>query len=280
MSFTPYLFIGIGEFNHFFTLRETELVAVPGPGPMGNATVNGVYQGTFEVRSFHHFNLSQDPGEAFEKAKQAAERMGLELRSSRDNLRQEMDEIRRATAEQLERRAAEARERDARWAAEREAKEEQRRELIRSGVFAIGPYANKPFAEAPRGYISWLIDTTAEFEAGSLMRLTAEEVGKQAGHLAFPKPDPTLTVGEPKQRMTFDVTVTRVRWYDRESFSYGLERIYIATMIDKATGACLLSKSAAFRPEEGAELRIKGTVKEHSDYKGQAQTVLQRIAEV
>ena len=49
-------------------------------------------------------------------------------------------------------------------------------------------------------------------------------------------------------------------------------------MIDRATGACLVSKSGAFYAEEGEELKIKATVKEHAEYLGQAQTVVQRIA--
>lgn len=284
MSFTPELFIDIGEQACFFTLRETYLhtVHIPGPGPMGNAVLNGVYQGSThtEVRSFHHYNLSQDPDEAFEKAQAAAERMGLHLNTSRESLMDELNKIRRANAEELERRERERREREERWAAEREAEEARKRELVRSGKFAIGPYAGQEFTEAPRGYLSWLMDTLPDFEEGSLMKLTAEQVTRQVPELALPKPDPELLLGEPKKRMTFEVTVVRRRYFDREAYmSYGAyERVYIVTMVDKATGACLLSKSAAFSPDEGEELTLKGTVKEHSEYNGQAQTVLQRIA--
>src|SRR5690606_1942902 len=102
---------------------------------------------------------SQDPDEAFAKAKAAAEEMGLELRTTRDSLQEEMNEIKRATAEERERRERERAEREARWAAEREAEEEEKRELIRSGIFAIGAHRGKAFAEAPRGYITWLIET-------------------------------------------------------------------------------------------------------------------------
>lgn len=274
MAFTPYLFIGVGELGCFFTLREAYL---------HEQWVGG--QGGYlhkEVRSFHHFNLSQDADEAFEKAKASADRFALELRTTRESLAEEMNAIHRATAEQLERRAREQKEREDQWAAERAAEEERKRQVILSGKFAFGPYSGKQFEEAPRGYLSWLMDTLPAFEEGSLMKLTAQEVARRVPHLALPKPHATLTVGEPKKRLTFEVTVVRVRYFDREAYmSYGrLERVYIVTMVDKATGACLLSKSTAFAPEEGEELKIKGTVKEHSDYKGQAQTVLQRIAEV
>lgn len=278
-TFVPTLFIGVGELGCFFTLRETYLHAIPGPGPMGNTVVNGVYQGSFEVRSRHIKNLSQDPDEAFEKAREASELMGMKLTTSRESLRDEMNKIQRANAEELARREREQREREERWAAERAAEEEEKRQTILGGKFAFGPYAGKEFHEAPRGYISWLIDTLPDFEEGGLMRLTAQEVARRVPHLALPKPKPGLYVGEPKKRMTFDVTVVRRYTFARDAWNgYGVETVHIITMIDRATGACLVSKSGSFRAEEGEELKIKATVKEHSEYRGQAQTVVQRIA--
>lgn len=274
-TFVPTLFIGVGELGCFFTLRETYLHAIPGPGPMGNTVVNGVYQGSYEVRSYHVKNLSQDPDEAFEKAQEASERMGLKLTTSRESLREEMNAIHRANAEELARRERERKEREDRWAAE----EEKKRQTILGGKFAFGPYAGKEFHEAPRSYISWLIDTLPDFEEGGLMRLTAQEVARRVPHLALPKPKPDLYVGEPKKRLTFDVTVVRRYTFARDAWNgYGTEACHIVTMVDKATGACLVSKSGTFRAEEGEELKIKATVKEHAEYRGQVQTVVQRIA--
>lgn len=277
-AYTPVLFIDVGEHGHFFTLRETYLHPVPGPGPMGNAVVNGVYQGSWEVRSFHHFNLSQDPDEAFEKAQKASANMGLKLSTSRESLMDELAAVRRATAEELDRRERERLERVAQWEKEREAEDEAKREKVRGGKFAIGPFADKEFKEASRGYITWLIDTLPDFEDGSLMKLTAEEVARRVPEMALPKAAPGVYVGEPKKRMEFEVTVVRRYTFVRESWSgYGSEAVNIITMIDKATGAALVSKSAAFFAEEGEELKIKATVKEHAEYRDQAQTVIQRI---
>ncbi|XAI94720.1 exonuclease [Pseudomonas phage vB_Pa-PAC6] len=118
-----------------------------------------------------------------------------------------------------------------------------------------------------------------DFEEGGLMRLTAQEVARRVPHLALPKPKPDLYVGEPKKRMTFDVTVVRRYTFARDAWNgYGIETVHIITMIDRATGACLVSKSGAFYAEEGEELKIKATVKEHAEYRGQAQTVVPRIA--
>ena len=46
----------------------------------------------------------------------------------------------------------------------------------------------------------------------------------------------------------------------------------------RETGALLLSKSGSFAANEGEELVFKATVKEHGEYRGNAQTVIQRIA--
>lgn len=92
------------------------------------------------------------------------------------------------------------------------------------------------------------------------------------------RPDPELLLGEPKQRLQFDVTVIKSAYFTRPAYMGDYdETVHVITMVDKKTKACLLSKSTAFNAEEGEELTIKGTIKEHSEYNGQAQTVLQRI---
>jgi len=278
-KFTPELFIGVGEKICFFTLRETYLHAVPGPGALGNAVVNGQYQGTYEVRSCHIKNLSQDPDEAYQKACEAAEASGMRLTTSRDDLASEMNRIRRASAEELERRAREIEALRAEWEAEREAEDAQKRATILDGRFAFGPYAGKIFPEAPRGYLTWLMDRVADFDEGSLMRLTAEQVALRVPHMALPKADPELFVGEPKERREFDVTVVGSYSFTRESWSgYGAEVVYITRMVERNTRACLVVMSSAFRLHEGDEVRIKGTIKKHDTYRGQAETFLQRVA--
>lgn len=277
-NFTPQLFIGIGETHAFFTLRETYLHAVPGPGSYGNAVVNGVYQGSFEVRSYHLRNLSQDADEAFEKATEASHASGMKLTTTRERIQEEMRDIQRAGREEMERRAREQKDREDRWAAERAAQEQQKREMVLSGRFAFGPYAEKPFHEAPRGYLTWLARTLPSFEEGSLIQLTAQEVSRVCADRLLPEPKPDLYLGTPKERRTFSVTVLRCFSFLRGSFNgYGTETVFIVTMVDKDTGACLVSKSPAFSAKEGEELTLKATIKEHSQYREQAQTLIQRI---
>lgn len=275
-NFIPSLYISVGETGAFFTLRETYEHIQYGRGEI----CNGVFTGTVEVsvRSFHHFNLSQDPDEAIAKAQAYSEQMGVKLSTTRDKLVSEMRDIQRATAEQLNERRIKEEQRQAEWDAQREEYIKERNAKIASGVFTFGPFAGKKFEEAPRGYLTWLMDKASEFEEGSVIRLTADSILRLVPHLALPKPDKTAIVGQPKQRMTFDVTVVSSRHFTRAAFSgYGVEVVYVTTMVDKATNACLVIFSGAFSPEEGEELKIKATVKDHDEYKGQAQTIVQRV---
>ncbi len=117
-----------------------------------------------------------------------------------------------------------------------------------------------------------------EFEAGSILRATGEAVQRLVPELLLPKPHPTKHVGTEGKRATFDVEVIRVSHFTRQGFGYGnsLERVWIVTMMT-ADGGCLVSMTPSFRAEEGEKLKIKATVKEHGEYKGQAQTKVQRI---
>lgn len=271
-NFTPWLFIGIGETHAYFTLRETYLHAVPGYGPQGNAVINGVYQGSFEVRSRHIVNLSQDADEAFSKASEAAEKMGYELRAKADTLAEEMRNIQRASAEERASREQSERAQEAKWEAEREARDQELRDTLLKGKYIFGPYRGMEFKQASRGYITWLTNNISEFAEGSLIKLTAELVLENCRELILPKPKHGIYAGTIGKRQVFKATVLRCIPFDG---FYG--RTYFTTMVDKETGACLLSKSGSFSGNEGEELEFKATVKEHGDYKGMTQTVIQRI---
>ena len=276
-NFIPHLFIGVGATGALFTLRETYEHTYYGRGEV----CNGVFTGTVEVsvRSFHHCNLSQDPDEAIAKAKAYSEQMGIKLSTTREQLVDEMRDIQRSTAEQMNERRIQQEQRQAEWDAERDAYIKERDAKIASGVFTFGPFSGKKFEEAPRGYLTWLMDMVNEFEEGSVIHITAQAVLRLVPHLALPKPDKTLHVGKEKQRLLFDVIVIGARHFVREAFGYraGVEVVYVTTMIDKPTGACLVVFSTAFAPAEGEEFKIKATVKGHDEYKGQAQTIIQRV---
>lgn len=85
-------------------------------------------------------------------------------------------------------------------------------------------------------------------------------------------------VGSIKDRITAQVKVERVYQFERTSFGgYGYEVVSIVTMRD-AAGNALVSKSARFYRKEGDELTIKATVKDHTEYRGERQTLIERVA--
>lgn len=284
-NFQPNLFIGIGKDNHFFTLRETFLKELK------NAR-GAVYH---EVWSFHHFNLSQDADEAIAKATEVAERMGMPLRTSRAEITEQLDAIKRSTEQELREREERIARQQQEWEDTQAAHLARWHQQIRSGCFpdcfrncgdAQGKWVEyrlpsgftttvheRPFENASTSYLNWLMDKhdAGAFEQGSLIAMTAARVAELCADKRFPKADPKRHCGTIGKRQEFDVTIVREFYFDG---AYG--RSYFVTMITD-DGCCLLSKGR-FTAKVGDHLRIKATIKDHDKYKGQAQTVVQRIA--
>lgn len=83
--------------------------------------------------------------------------------------------------------------------------------------------------------------------------------------------------GEVGKRQKFTATVVRVSNYERPRYaSYGNETVWIISLAD-AEGNTLVSKSASFYAEKGETLTFKATVKAHDEYRGERQTIIQRI---
>lgn len=85
-------------------------------------------------------------------------------------------------------------------------------------------------------------------------------------------------VGTVGKRETFEVVVERINSFTRPSFSgYGSdETVWVVTMRD-ANDAAIVSKTPAFCPEKGERLTIKATIKAHDEYRGERQTLVQRV---
>lgn len=242
------LIISTGRTNAMFTLRET-------------------YQTTKGVASFYLVNLSTNPDEAFEKATAWSKSSGIELYTTRHDLDEQLREIERMLDGMsiAEKKALEAAERqalkDAQW-------DEYLHECLAKGVYPFGAHKGMKFADAPRSYITWIL--TTEFEVESRMWHVQEAV-TVCSNLVLPSPDPDMIAGTVGKREVFQVQVIKVGGY---SSQFGW--VNVITMINEF-GACLVSKGA-FCAEVGEFLNIKGTVKEHTMYKQQVQTVVQRIA--
>lgn len=80
------------------------------------------------------------------------------------------------------------------------------------------------------------------------------------------------------ERIELDVTVERVHSFERPVFgaSWKREVVYIVSMRD-ANGNMIVSKSTSFIRPEGARLKIRATVKEHTQFRDEKQTSVQRL---
>lgn len=90
--------------------------------------------------------------------------------------------------------------------------------------------------------------------------------------------DPSQYVGQVGERLDLVVTFKKRSTYEIPSYAgWGTDTVGINVFRDDA-GNCFIwkSTSAFFSIAEGSQVRLRGTVKEHSDYKGTKQTILQR----
>lgn len=84
-------------------------------------------------------------------------------------------------------------------------------------------------------------------------------------------------VGEVGQRISEMVTFLFSGSYEVRSFSgYGTETMYVHNFKDEAGNKLVWKTSKWLGFEDGTQVKLTGTVKEHSDYKEEKQTVLTR----
>ncbi len=283
-EFTPQLFIAIGETGAFFTLRETYLhtVYTPAEGAMGGCILNGVYQGTvsYEVRSFHHFNLSQNAASALRRARKYAKEVGLKLTANERELEQEMRDIDRRTSEQVEAAALARREqtasRNLHHAEDRDAF------LFNSitkagGVnhLRFGKYEGYSIAEVSkfdRGYLEYLLestDTDGRYD-NSLLIAQIELVLSRLSPI--PESEYFGTIGE--RQNGIEATVSRVHHYYND-WGHGT----IVTLTTDAGNVLILFTSVDMG-DVGDRVRFNAKIEEHSTYNGVRQTTLKRPTKV
>jgi hypothetical protein len=281
-NFVSKLFISIGQTHAYFTLRETyeHISYITSGGSMGGAVLNGVYQGEvqIEIRSHHCFNLSQDADEAVAKAKEYADANGFELCASANAIKEEMRDIKRSNAEQLEKRAAEQLARDIAWDKEEQEEKNRKLDMIEQGLYPVGQYYKMEFRSAPVSYINWLVESNSSYEEGSVIKAVSDAVKACCGDLIFPVADTHKKFGEIGVRSSVDVTVVKRIEYSKPCYGgYGMELGVITQMVT-SEGALLVCFSTAFKSVAGDKLSIKATVKNQGYYKEQMQTIVQRIA--
>lgn len=268
IEYQPKLFIDVGATGAFYTLRETYLHKSfsPGPGSYGNAVVNGVYRGSSraEERSFHHFNLSQDPAEAFAKACEYASLMGLTLTTKLETLDQQMRDIQRASREELEASKREEEQREREW---RESFEGRQKELLKNPEVLEWLNENAEWAEG---------DVPSNFAAHLLIKVNlwgGLTEGQMKAVLRIIEADKlranSVHVGEVGERIEVAIKVDKVMDWSYGSYPTIVRIANLCRTLDgnviKYVGNQALKNGV-----------YKFTVKAHDEYRDEKQTVVQR----
>jgi len=264
MSFQPYLFIGVGATHALFTLRET-------------------YEHVFyinrtrytEICSYHHKNLGQDPDESFEKALKASQELKLPLHSSIDQIQKELRDIKRASKEEMETREKLQRVENAvntiNYAADNDYNT-MNRLVAKGGVFnfGFGKYLGKSFAnviEYDFNYVEYMLkndflDELTKFQLETYI----ENHGIEATESEY--------YGEIGERYAFTAVLKRYIPFETQ---YGMSAV--VTLADVEGNELVLFTTASFQ-EVGTKMTFNAKVKDHKEYEGSKQTILQRPTKI
>lgn len=284
MAYQPKLFIGIGETFAFFTLRETYQWEIWGRAENGMPVLRGI-----EERSFHHFNLSQDAEEAFEKAMEYSRKTGMPMVSTLEGLKHEMRDIKRRTAEEME----EA-ERLHRLAVSRGnlGYAQDRDALAMSNItknggihnFAFGKYAGQPIktvSNLDRGYLVFLTDKLESDDNPRYDNSLLLAQMKAALAAVEPRPESKHFGTEGKRVNGIEATITGARAFWARGYSYYQPDIQkTAYTLTTDAGEVLVLFTQSFLGELGEKIRFNAMIKEHSEYRGELQTIIQRPTKV
>jgi hypothetical protein len=257
MSYRKHLFVAVGATGAMYTLRETYLREQWVGGQSG-------YMHR-EVSSFHHYNLGQDAAEAWSKAQAAAEKLELPLDGSLDDLQCQMRDIKRASAEEMERRRkAEEEEREF-WRQQRAAEAAAWREENADLVDALRPYDPENGESSGDHFLDGMAVALAQW--GKLTDGQARAVRNILERRALQRN--SRHVGEIGQRIELQLTVDRVL-----DWSYGqFPTIYRYCTLARDAAGNVIQYVGAKPLDDGT---YKATVAEHDEYRGVRQTKIKR----
>lgn len=84
-------------------------------------------------------------------------------------------------------------------------------------------------------------------------------------------------VGVPGQKITLEAVYIGSPHFERKAFTgYGMETVYIHTFKNERGDKLVWKTGSGLALEEGSTVELTGTVKEHSEYRGEMQTILSR----
>lgn len=109
-------------------------------------------------------------------------------------------------------------------------------------------------------------------------KLEAERLAKEAALAA--ERAISKYVGSVGQRITVDVQYIGSPYFKRRPFNAwnpdDFEYVYLHTFKDESGNKIIWKTTSGIDLEEGSTVKVTGTIKEHSEYKGEKQTIIQR----
>lgn len=104
----------------------------------------------------------------------------------------------------------------------------------------------------------------------------AAEIIRDANYNLNSKMSKSEYVGELKERIEVEVKITDINSYHISGYSYFGTEVYIYSMEDQSGNALVWKTSYNLNIKKSDVITIKGTVKDHSEYRGIKQTQLTR----
>jgi hypothetical protein len=84
-------------------------------------------------------------------------------------------------------------------------------------------------------------------------------------------------IGEIGEKVDIDVVLEKRAWFDIPSFrGFGMDTMHVYTFRNEHGDAIVWKTTTPLEYEDGEELQLKGSVKEHSEYADEKQTIVTR----
>lgn len=123
------------------------------------------------------------------------------------------------------------------------------------------------------------------WEAEEAQRKAEREAKEEAERIAREKAEAeerarkaiSKHIGQVGDKIDVPVTFVKMAWFEIPSFrGFGTETMHIYTFKDADGNVLVWKTSKGMDLEQGASFQLKGTIKEHSEYQEEKQTVLTR----
>jgi hypothetical protein len=247
-----HFYISRGDTNAMFTLRKSWVEPVQ-------------YGNTFRrvKHDVHVQNLANDEVRARAKAQEIADAVGFPLTAEISDM--PLRSITRRSHEEMEAERTAQVEYFLKMRAERET---ELLALVAEGKIPFGWRKGDEIAKTPMGYLNWVV--SEDFEANSEVAKAFR--AKVAEYLATLPVKVSRHQGNVGERITFTAKVMKVMNFG--SYVYGAPARYMTLLEDEEGN--VFKMVGVYLAEVGKTITVTATVKEHSEYNDNAQTVIQR----